>query len=190
MTDETTEGKTRIRAAWLTIERSNGYCHPVLRFGSVLPRDYDGESFRYDGWTSRYDMRHPYTLDLEDFRVTAQGESDEPDRFYGWELEFEKHRVRSENMAGMGKTFATLERALKKTRTTAGEAGTWADYALRVCVALKIECLYVRRPDHAQREHMHSRYVHYGHENIRDGLYYGSRMCWTDGERERTREAS
>src|SRR5262249_46264992 len=109
MSNDTEDKKTRIRAAWLTIERSHGYCHPVLRFGSVQPRDYDGDGFRYDGWSGRYDMAHPYTLDMEDFRVTAQGESDEPDRLYGWELEYEKHRVRSEDVAGMAKTFATLQ---------------------------------------------------------------------------------
>jgi len=185
MTEDTEDKKTRRRAAWLRIDRSHGYCHPVLAFGSVQPRDYDGETFRHDGWSGRYDMAHPYTLDLEDFQVTAQGEWATPDRLYGWDLEYnKKHRVRSEDVAGMTKTFATLQRTLTKTRATAGEPGTWADFALRVCTALKIECLFVRRADHAQQDHMHSSVVHYGTDTLRDGLYYGSRMCWTDGERE------
>jgi hypothetical protein len=192
MNDETTETKTRIRAAWLRIDRENGYCHPVLAFGSAdsYEKGDDGDSFRFAGSLDSYRMRKPYTLDLDDFRVTAQGESEKPDDLYGWEFEFAKHRVRESDVKAMVETFRVVRRSLDKARATAGECKTWADFALRVCVAVKIDRLYVRRPDSAMADHMHSRVVSYDGENIRDGLAHGERMLWTQSERETTRAAS
>jgi hypothetical protein len=185
-TNETEEQKTRVRAAWLKIERSNGYCHPVLSFGSAEPRDDDGDTYRNAGSLDGYRMRKPYTLDLEDFQVRAQGETEKPGELYGWELEYSKYRVREDDVKGMADTFKSLRRALEKTRAAAGEPGTWADFALRICVALKIERLYVRRPDHFLSEAPHAaRQGAFEAERIRDGLAHGERMLWTQGERER-----
>jgi hypothetical protein len=194
MTDETTETKTRIRAAWLRIDREHGFCHPVLAFGNAADyeRDEDGVSFSYAGGFDAYRMRKPYGLDLEDFRVTAQGEIEKPGDLYGWEFEFAKHRVRESDVKAMSETFRTVRRALDKARASAGECASWADFALRVCVALKIDRLYVRRPDSAMSE-CHAtadRVVVYNGERIRDGLAHGERMLWTHAERERVRAAS
>ena len=193
MTTETTDEKTRIRAAWLRIDREYGFCHPVLAFGNALPYEKDdGESFGYAGGMDAYRMRKPYGLDVEDFRVTAQGNLDEPGNLYGWEFEFDKHRVRENDIKGMSETFRVVRRALDKARTTAGDCKTWADFALRVCVALKIDRLYVRRPDTAMADchAMASRIVVYSADRLRDGLSHGESMLWTQAERDRVRVAS
>ena len=191
MTTETTDDKTRIRAAWLRIDREHGYCHPVLAFGNA--KDYeadDGVSFSYAGGFDAYRMAKPYGLNLEDFRVTAQGEIDKPGELYAWEFEYQKHSVREADIKGMSETFRVVRRALDKARTNAGDCATWADFALRICVALKIDRLYVRRPDSAMEGRMLNRVVVYSADRLRDGLSHGESMLWTHAERERVRVAS
>jgi hypothetical protein len=133
----------------------------------------------------------PKGCSLEDLHVTAQGESKEPGKLYGWEYEFKRHRVREHDVAGMARTFRHVARALDKAQHDAGNPGTWADFALRICRAFKVTRLYVRVPDHAPSS-MVGPVRRYDGNGIHDGLHWGEWHCWTDSERSshQTREDS
>jgi hypothetical protein len=194
MSEETQPAERRVRAAYLTIERSNGYCHPRLTFGSAPEyersnsQEYGAGFYGAGSFLDSHAPKLPKGCTLEDLEVTAQGESEKPGRLYGWEVCFKPHRVESHDVAPMARTFAYIARALDKARQDAGEPGAWADYALRICRAFKVTRLYVRRPDHCPDRYGEPTRT-YEASTLRDGLHWAEWQCWTETERKAAQAA-
>jgi hypothetical protein len=189
--EERDEAAKRIRVARVHLERSHGFVHPVITIGTARRFERnDLESYEPAGdykscrVAGPKGKKHPIPMALLDhFRIEAQGNVDEPGELYGQRYCYEAHRVEPYDLRGYAKVFSYVERALAKVERVAGRATGFAQFALRILVALGVERVYVEKG--LGRGSGDGRYTCHESQDLGHGLQYAERRLWTEEEHQR-----